>query len=173
MEDIKNSVTTENPTVNTQNVEQVASFANDKPKLPKHQEVIGEVVSIDDLELQDGSMLILLTIQSSEDELFTISTSPNYWRKVGKFLGVDSIVHATFEVRIAEVTGYKHDSGQWVFHNGTGNNLTKIKRYSTSSWSRMLAKADIQDLKGEITSVDAEYAMAVGTMLQGYFTKSR
>ena len=139
-------------------------------KLPLKKEVIGILLSAEEVEFAGGSV-ILLSIQDSEDDILTVSTSPGYWKKVGKLFSVDTCVKVSYEQRIKDVTGYVDAQGEEHFHTSDGQNLVGITRFSSSSFQRMLDQKDIESGVGILSAVEADRVSAVATYLSAFVRK--
>jgi hypothetical protein len=143
---------------------------NTKPtlKAPSTKEITGVLVSVDTIETQKGD-IVLLSIQDAQDEIFKVSTSPNYWKKVGKLFATDAVVKASFEVRIENVTGYPSETtGELVPHQSSGNNLSGITRFSALSFQRMLDNLTKDADIATISTVEPERVSAVASYLSAY-----
>jgi hypothetical protein len=147
--------------------ENIVSPANFKT--PLSRELIGILLSAELVESK-GREVILLSIQDSEDNVTIMSTSPGYWKKVGKLFPVDSCVKTSYEVRIAEVTGYM-EAGVAKKHIASGNNLASISRFSSLSFQRMLDKMDMEEGVNILSSVEADRVGAVATYLSAFVRK--
>jgi hypothetical protein len=138
-------------------------------KTPLTKELIGILLSAELVESK-GREVILLSIQDSEDEVTIMSTSPGYWKKVGKLFPVDSCVKTSYEVRIADTTGYM-DGEVAKKHIASGNNLTAISRFSQLSYQRMLDKLDMAEGVAVLSSVEDGKVNAVATYLAAFVRK--
>ena len=138
-------------------------------KTPLTKELIGTLLSAELVESK-GREVILLSIQDSEDEVTVMSTSPGYWKKVGKLFPVDSCVKTSYEVRIADVTGYMEGEVAKK-HIASGNNLASISRFSALSFQRMLDKMDMAEGVGILSSVEADRVGAVASYLSAFVRK--
>ena len=131
-------------------------------KTPVKKDIIGVLNSAEEV-----SDIILLSIQTVEDDIVTISTSPNYWKKLGKLFPIDSIVKASYEVRKKDETGYEKD-GSMVAHTSDGNSLSGINRFSSISFQRMLDEKTKTDDIAIITAVESDRVNAVANYLSSY-----
>jgi hypothetical protein len=138
-------------------------------KTPLTKELVGILLSAELVESK-GREVVLLSIQDSEDEVTVMSTSPGYWKKVGKLFPIDACVKTSYEVRIADVTGYM-DGGIAKKHIASGNNLTAISRFSSLSFQRMLDKMDMEEGVNILSSVEADRVGAVATYLSAFVRK--
>jgi hypothetical protein len=136
-------------------------------KAPSTKEITGVLVSVDNIETQKGD-IVLLSIQDAQDEIVKVSTSTNYWKKVGKLFATDAIVKASFEVRIENVTGYPNEKGDLVPHQSSGNNLSSITRFSALSFQRMLDNLTKDADIATISTVEPERVSAVASYLSAY-----
>lgn len=136
-------------------------------KEPQKRDLIGILLSAEEIESK-GTSLILVSIQDIDDEVVTLSTSPGYWKKVGKLFPPDSIVKVSYESRVANKTGYKDANGQMVAHTSDGNNLVGITRFSSISYQRMLDEQSKSSDIAVISSVEADRVNAVATYLSAY-----
>ena len=139
-------------------------------KPPNKKEVIGTLLSSDEIDSK-GTSIVLLSVQDSEDEIFTISTSPGYWKKVGKLFNPDSCVKVTFEQRIADVTGYVDAQGAEQLHIASGNNLTGISRFSSIAFQRMLDKMDMAEGVALLSTVEDGKVSAMASYLSAFVRK--
>jgi hypothetical protein len=141
-----------------------------KLKLPAKKEVVGVLLSAEVVELTTGD-IILVSVQDIDDEIITVSTSPNYWKKVGKSFIPDSIVKISYEVRIKGVTGYAKDStkpNELTEHGGSGNNLIGINRYSSMNFQRLVDSKDKESNFDLLNAVEPERVQAYATLLAAY-----
>lgn len=143
------------------------STKKDKIVLPSKEEFVGELLSVSELEEQK---IMLLSIQGADDEIITLSTSTNYWKKIGKLFPEGSIVKASYEERIANKTGYD-DNGTMVAHTANGNSLVGINRFSASAWQRQLDTINKDADLGTLNAVEIERVGAVATYLSAYVKK--
>lgn len=133
---------------------------------PKLKLIKGELVQISTL---DDKGIVLLTVQNSESEQDTVSTSINYWKKVGKFFTEGRIVAIEVEIRKAGVTEYEDSTGTVKQHTSDGMNLNSIRAYSSSAYAReILQSKQVGDLE-IINQVEEERANAAATYLSGTF----
>lgn len=139
-------------------------------KLPSKKEVIGILLSAEEVEFAGGSV-ILLSIQDSEDNIVNLSTSPGYWKKVGKLFAVDTCVKVSYEQRVKNVTGYVDAQGNEHLHTSDGLNLVGITRFSATSFQRMLDQKDIESGVGILSAVEADRVSAVATYLSAFVRK--
>ena len=127
---------------------------------PKTEKLLGEITQIAKIE---DLKLVLVSIQSADDKIVTLSTGEAYWTKVGKFFKEGSIVQATIENRIKDKTTYEKD-GKNVFHTSTGTNLTGIVAYSAAAYQRAIFNARLENAEGSLNSVELERAGAFATL---------
>lgn len=139
-------------------------------KLPSKKEIIGCLLSAETIEFKGGD-IVVISIQDIDDDMITMSCSPNYWKKLGKLFPVDSIVKATYEVRIADKTGYKDETGEMVAHTADGNSLAGINRFSMMSYQRMLDAKDMENGVAVISSVEPDRVVAVANYLSAFVRK--
>ena len=141
-----------------------------KIKLPAVKEIIGELLSVSEVELPTGD-IFLLSFQGADNSVTTVSSSPAYWNKVGKIFAEGNICKVGFEARIKGQTGYKDANNVMVPHTGTGNNLSGITKFSATAFSRMLDSltkdADITTL----STVEVERVGAIAVYLGAYASK--
>lgn len=135
-------------------------------KEPQKKDLVGILLSAEEIESK-GTSLVLVSIQDIDDNVVTLSTSPAYWKKVGKLFPPDSIVKTSYESRVAGITGYKDASGM-VAHSSNGNNLTGITRFSSISFQRMMDEQSKSSDIAVISSVEADRVNAVATYLSAY-----
>jgi len=141
-----------------------------KLKLPSVKEVVGELLSIENIE-SNGTEIVLLSIQDTEDEIIKTSTSPAYWKKVGRSFVEGSVVKFSYEARLAGVTGYLNASKEMVAHTANGNNLTNASKFSPIAYQRML---DNKAKEGDIATLEAvevERVSAIANYLGAYVSK--
>lgn len=143
------------------------STKKDKIVLPAKEEFVGELLSVSELEDQK---IMLLSVQGANDDIITLSTSTNYWKKIGKLFPEGSIVKASYEQRIANKTGYD-DNGTLVAHTANGNSLVGINRFSVSAWQRQLDTVTKDADLGTLSAVEIERVSAVATYLSAYVRK--
>ena len=136
-------------------------------KLPSKRDIIGVLLSAEEVKTKTSD-IILVSIQDIDDEVITISTSPAYWKKIGKLFPVDSIIKASYEVRMKDITGYTDDKGVMTAHTSDGNNLVGINRFSSLSFQRMLDSKDKDSDIAVISSVEPDRVQAVATYLSAY-----
>jgi len=139
---------------------------SEKLKKPTVTNIVGILTCISEIVEEN---LTLLTIQDAEDNVVTIGTSTAYWKKAGKHFSEDRCVKATYEHRIAGVTGYiPKGETEMLAHEGNGLQLTNITAYSKDSFERTVKNlskdADIQT----ITSVETDRASSVAAYLAAY-----
>ena len=142
-------------------------------KTPAKKELVGILLSAEVVETKAGD-IIIVSIQDTNDEIITVSTSPNYWKKVGKLFPVESCVKASYEVRIKGTTGYAKDSAkptELTAHESDGSNLVGITRFSSIAYQRMLDKKDIEEGVAIISSVEADRVGAVASYLSAFVRK--
>ncbi len=142
-------------------------------KLPAKKEMIGILLSADSIEVK-GSEIVLISIQDADDEIITISTSPAYWKKVGKLFPVDSTIKVSYENRIKDVTGYAKDSAkptELTKHESDGNNLVGITRFSTSAFERMMLKNTVNEAVAQLQAVEVERVDAISNFLGRVYGK--
>lgn len=138
-------------------------------KLPAKKELVGILLSAETIETKSGE-IVLVSIQDTDDEIVTVSTSPNYWKKVGKLFPVESCIKASYEVRLKDITGYD-DNGTMKAHTSDGSNLVGITRFSSIAYQRMLDKKDIEEGVAIISSVEADRVGAVASYLSAFVRK--
>ena len=131
-------------------------------KTPIQKDIIGVLTGIDTLETATGSTLVLLSIQDSEDNVHTVTSSENYWKKVGRSYQLDKPVKMTVEVRIKDVTGYD-SNGTMKAHGSSGMNLDRIAPMSQASWDRVFRNMERQEESTMIQSADPAVALALAT----------
>ena len=136
-------------------------------KEPQKRDLVGILLSAEEIESK-GTSLILVSIQDIDDEVVTLSTSPGYWKKVGKLFPPDSIVKISYEARVAGKTGYKDASGNMIPHTSDGNNLVGITRFSSISYQRMLDDQSKSIDIAVISSVESDRVNAVAQYLSAY-----
>lgn len=133
---------------------------------PKIVKLCGELLSA---EAITGDVT-LITIQDSDNEVHTIGTSNNYWKKVGKIFPEGAIVSCTIEERIEGKTTYLKD-GVETTHTSSGNSLAGITKFSQSAWERELqSKTKDSDL-AVISAVEVDRVSAVAQYLSAYVNK--
>lgn len=138
-------------------------------KTPTKEELVGILLSAETIETKVGE-IVLVSIQDTDDEIVTVLTSPNYWKKVGKLFPVESCIKASYEVRLKDVTGYD-DNGTMKAHTSDGSNLVGITRFSSIAYQRMLDKKDIEEGVAIISSVEADRVGAVASYLSAFVRK--
>jgi len=134
-------------------------------KNPAKVEFVGELLSASQL---DSTEIVLLTLQSADDDTLTVSTSTNYWKKLGKLFPEGSICKISYEKRIANVTTYENTSKELVHHTADGNSLIGINRFSTSAWDRMIANHTKENDLAVISAVEVDRVSAVAQYLAAY-----
>ena len=133
---------------------------------PKMRKIVGEITGISQL---DNVPVTLVTIQDASGDLETVSTSNQYWKAVGRFFQVGSIVSLEAEVRVAGVTEYEDAAGVTKTHTSDGLNLAKIQAYSQSAWAReLLAEKQVGDLQ-LLNAVEESRVDAIARYLEGTF----
>ena len=145
------------------------AIAGAKIKLPSKKEVVGVLLSAEEIESK-GSSIVLVSIQDVDDNVITLSTSPGYWKKIGKLFPVDTIVKVSYEARIKGVTGYE-SNGAMVAHTSDGNNLVGVNRFSSLSFQRMLDGKDKDSDIAVISAVEVDRVSAVAQYLAAYVSK--
>jgi hypothetical protein len=138
-----------------------------KLRLPSKKEVIGELLSCEIVETK-SSTIILLSIQNKDDEVVTVSTSPEYWKKVGKSFIEGVIVKANYEARLAGATGYEDKDGKMIAHTSDGSNLIGISRFSATAYQRMLDSLNKETDIAKLEAVEVERVSAVSAYLSAY-----
>ena len=134
---------------------------------PKMRKIVGEITGISQL---DNVPVTLITIQDASGDLETVSTSNQYWKAVGRFFQVGSIVSLEAEVRVAGVTEYENATGETKTHTSDGLNLAKIQAYSQSAWAReLLTSKQVGDLQA-IGAVEEVRVSAVASYLGATFS---
>lgn len=136
-------------------------------KEPSKKDLVGILLSAEEIESK-GTSLVLVSIQDIDDEVVTLSTSPGYWKKVGKLFPPDSIVKVNYESRVAGKTGYKDASGNMVAHTSDGNNLVGITRFSSIAFQRMMDEQSKSSDIAVISSVEVDRVSAVAQYLSAY-----
>jgi len=140
-------------------------------KAPQKKELVGILLSAEVVETKAGD-IVLISIQDIDDEIVTVSTSPNYWKKVGKLFPVDTICKLSYEQRIKDTTGYiPEGKTEMVAHVSDGNNLVGINRFSAMSFQRMLDNKDKDADISTISTVEVDRVQAVATYLAAYVRK--
>ena len=129
---------------------------------PKVRKIKGEIVQVSPLENVE---VTLITVQDADNDLHTFSTSNKYWKSVGRFFTVGSIVAVEVEERIAGKTEYKDASGNVATHTSDGLNLSKISAYSSSAWLREQFQASRQSDMEVLTSVEESRVAAFASYL--------
>lgn len=127
---------------------------------PKVRKIVGEIVSISPL---DSTEITLVSIQDSDNNLHTVSTSNKYWKAVGRFFQVGSIVAIEAEVRVKDTTEYTDAAGATQKHTSDGMNIAKVTAYSQSAWKSALTKKTIAEMETALNTVDVERANAFAT----------
>ena len=155
----------------------ILSEGKKKNTAPAIKEIVGELLNAEKVTLATAE-LYLLTIQDAENEVHTVASSVGYWEKVGRAFTAGAIIKATTEKRIANVTGYEDEMGQFQLHTSTGNNLNQISRYSTRAFEASLAAKARQDNEKyrdadatKIMDSDASHAGALASYLGLTFGK--
>ena len=155
----------------------ILSEGKKKNTSPAIKEIVGELLNAEKVTLATAE-LYLLTIQDAENEVHTVASSVGYWEKVGRAFTAGAIIKATTEKRIANVTGYEDEMGQFQLHTSTGNNLNQISRYSTRAFEASLAAKARQDNEKyrdadatKIMDSDASHAGALASYLGLTFGK--
>ena len=138
-------------------------------KAPAKKDLVGILLSAEEVSTKSGD-IVVINIQDVEDEIITMSCSPNYWKKIGKLFPVDSVVKASYEVRIKDITGYEKDAAM-VAHTSDGNSLIGINRFSSLAFQRMLDKQDMTEGVAIISSVEADRVSAVSQYLAAFVRK--
>ena len=136
-------------------------------KEPQKKDLVGILLSAEEIESK-GTSLVLVSIQDIDDNVITLSTSPAYWKKVGKLFPPDSIVKTSYESRVAGKTGYKDASGNMVAHSSDGNNLTGITRFSSISFQRMMDEQSKSSDIAVISAAEVDRVGAIATYLSAY-----
>ena len=124
---------------------------------PKIKKITGEMVNISQL---DSVEVTLITLQDADNDLHTVSTSNKYWKAVGRFFQIGSIVAVEAEERVKDVTEYTDANGNVKKHTSDGLNLTKISAYSSNAWGRSLKQQTIREMEQALLSVELERAPA-------------
>jgi hypothetical protein len=141
------------------------------PKTPTERSVVGVITAIDHIQSDKGDV-VLISIQDAEDNITTIGCGTAYWAKVGKLFALDTIAQATYEVRVAGVTGYvPKGKTEMVAHTSDSTNLTKINRFSAMSFQRKLNEMTKDADIAVIGSVEPERVNAVASYLAAYVGK--
>lgn len=144
---------------------------SEKLKTPQTKDITGILNAIDTVDY-NGTTFISLTVQDADDEIFTITCNPNYWKKVGKLYAVDNCVKVSAEQRIEGVTGYLPEGAtEMLPHKSTSLQLERISRFSTISFQNNLAKKQISEGVEYISAVEVERASAVATFLSAFAKK--
>jgi hypothetical protein len=140
-------------------------------KLASKSEIIGILLSVDTIESAKGA-LVLISVQDIDDEIKTVTASPNYWKKVGKLFPTDTICKLSYETRKKDITGYAVEgSEELTAHTSDGDNLVGINRFSTMAFQRMLDAKDMESGVAVISSVEADRVDAVATYLSAFVRK--
>lgn len=134
---------------------------------PKTETFIGELLSAE--PITEG--VVLLTLQGLEDDTLSVSTSSNYWKKLGKLFPEGSIVKCSYEKRVGNKTTYTDSQGNVNFHKSDGNNLVGINRFSQSAWERNLQEKQKEGDLAVISAVEADRVAAVAQYLSSYIRK--
>lgn len=141
-----------------------------KLKLPATKEVIGELLSAETIESKSGD-LVLVSIQTSGDEVITISAGTAYWKKIGRPFVEGSIVKFSYEQRLKGVTAYKNESGVLVPHTADGNNLSGATKFSAMAYQRMLDSVSKESDIATLEAVEVERVGAIAQYLGAYVSK--
>ena len=141
-----------------------------KLRLPATKEVIGELLSAETIESKSGD-LVLISIQSADDEVITISAGTAYWKKIGRPFVEGSIVKFSYEQRLKAITAYKNDAGELVGHTADGNNLSGATKFSGMAYQRMLDSVSKETDIATLESVEVERVGAIANYLGAYVSK--
>ena len=142
-------------------------------KTPAKKKLVGILLSAETISSK-GAEIVLISIQDTEDNIETLSTSPNYWKKVDKLFPVESCIKVSYESRKKGITGYAKDSAkpeELTAHESDGNNLVGITRFSTLAFQRMLDKQDQTEGVAILSSVELERVGAVASYLSSFVRK--
>ena len=140
-------------------------------KIASKSEIVGILLSAETIESAKGA-LVLISVQDIDDNIQTVTASPNYWKKVGKLFPVDTICKLSYETRKAGTTGYAVEGEEeLVAHTSDGNNLVGINRFSSLSFQRMLDAKDMDNGIAVISSVEADRVDAVQRYLSSFVRK--
>lgn len=142
-------------------------------KAPAKKDIIGILLSSETIETKAGE-IVLISIQDADDEVITVSTSPAYWKKIGKLFPVDSTIKASYEVRKKGLSGYAKDSAkpdELTAHESDGNNLVGMNRFSSASFERMMLKNTVTDAVAQLQAVELERVDAISNFLGKVYGK--
>lgn len=140
-------------------------------KAPSKKDIVGILLSAETIETKKG-VLVLISVQDVDDEVITLSTSPNYWKKVGKLFPADSVVKVSYEQRIEGTTGYSVEGSETLTaHTSSGNNLIGINRFSSMAFQRLLDQKDMEQGVATISAVEPDRVNAVATYLSAFVRK--
>lgn len=133
------------------------------------KEVVGILLSSETITSKSGD-IVVISIQDADDEISTMSCSPNYWKKIGKLFPVDSTVKASYEVRIKDKTFYEAN-GTRVAHTSDGNSLVGINRFSSAAFERMMLKNTVSEAVAQLQAVELERVDAISNFLGKVYGK--
>ena len=136
-------------------------------QLPKVKKITGELLAVSEL---DGQEITLLSIQTMDEEVITISTSSKYWRKAGKPYSCGSILQVQYEERIGNKTTYD-DNGEVKLHKNSGNALSAVNPYSTFAWNKALTEQKRNEDLAILMQQDPATMGAIGSYLAATFGK--
>ena len=140
-------------------------------KLASKKEIVGILLSAETIETKSGD-LVLISVQNIDDDIVTVTSSANYWKKVGKLFPADTIVKISYEQRVKDVTGYATEgSEELIAHTSDGNNLSGINRFSTLAYQRLLDAKDMETGVAVISSVEPDRVTAVASYLSAFVRK--
>jgi hypothetical protein len=140
-------------------------------KAPSKKDIVGILLSAETIESKSGDV-VLISVQDIDDEITTLTASPNYWKKVGKLFPADTIVKLSYEQRLKDITGYVPEGAtEMVAHTSDGNNLSGINRFSTTAFQRMLDSKDMEQGVAVISSVEPDRVNAVASYLSAFVRK--
>ena len=140
-------------------------------KLASKKDIVGILLSAETIETRSGD-LVLISVQNIDDEIVTVTSSTNYWKKVGKLFPSDTIVKISYEQRVKDVTGYVTEgSEELTAHTSDGNNLSGINRFSTLAYQRLLDAKDMESGVAVISSVEPDRVNAVASYLSAFVRK--
>ena len=140
-------------------------------KLASKKEIVGILLSAETIETKSGD-LVLISVQNIDDDIVTVTSSTNYWKKVGKLFPADTIVKISYEQRVKDVTGYAtENSEELTAHTADGNNLSGINRFSTLAYQRLLDAKDMENGVAVISSVEPDRVNAVASYLSAFVRK--
>ena len=140
-------------------------------KLASKKDIVGILLSAETIETKSGD-LVLISVQNIDDDIVTVTSSTNYWKKVGKLFPADTIVKISYEQRVKDVTGYATESSEELTaHTADGNNLSGINRFSTLAYQRLLDAKDMESGVAVISSVEPDRVNAVASYLSAFVRK--